>query len=90
MLERDRNYSAPSSSSASSNNEGNEQESLSISEPGPSATVEPKSAIDVALELIAQEELEAINAARMNPASTNAKTDSDMRPSVKRKETQRS
>ncbi|KAK5969733.1 hypothetical protein GCK32_019985 [Trichostrongylus colubriformis] len=61
----DRNYSAPSTSSGSSDHDEIEHERFPTSEPGTSTAVEPKSAIDVALELIAQEELEAINAARI-------------------------
>ncbi|VDO22845.1 unnamed protein product [Haemonchus placei] len=65
MLERDNNHLAPSSNFGSCNYEEIECDNLSTNEAGPSDAVEPKSAIDVALELIAQEELEAINAARI-------------------------
>nr|CDJ83855.1 AT hook domain containing protein [Haemonchus contortus] len=65
MLERDNNHLAPSSNFGSCNYDEIECDNLSTNEAGPSDAVEPKSAIDVALELIAQEELEAINAARI-------------------------
>ncbi|WKX91202.1 hypothetical protein Q1695_009773 [Nippostrongylus brasiliensis] len=64
MSDTDRNYSTPSCSLGKSDSIDREEGKIAT-ERGPCEDGEPKSAIDVAIELIEQAELEAINAARI-------------------------